>query len=49
MIEPNQIEPNQFRQYIYSITSSGDRWYVLMWLATFMICASLFYYAFLFI
>jgi hypothetical protein len=39
---------SEFRQYAYSITSS-DRWYVLMWLSTFVISASLSYYAFLFI
>jgi hypothetical protein len=48
-MERVMIEPDQLRQYAYSITSSGDRWYVLMWLTTFMICASLSYYALLFI
>jgi hypothetical protein len=38
-------ESSQFRQYARSIITSGDGWFVLMWLTTFMICASLFYYA----
>jgi hypothetical protein len=47
-MERVMTESSQFRQYAYSITSS-DPWYLLMWLTTFMICASLSYYASLFI
>ena len=39
-------ESSQFREYTRSIITSGDGWYVLMWLSTFIICASLFYYVF---
>ena len=36
-------------RYADEALHSAERWYVLMWLTTFVICASLSYYALLFI